>query len=106
MIETNLTLVGVTAVEDKLQDGVPDTLQTLKEDWGSTQPVKVHHGAHEVCVPWNHCKPISKKVAFRAAVYRGIISVTNPMSSATETADIVAPMANFKKHVVSVTLLT
>lgn len=31
MIETNLTLVGVTAVEDKLQDGVPDTLQTLKD---------------------------------------------------------------------------
>lgn len=28
-IETSLHLVGATAVEDKLQDGVPDCLQAL-----------------------------------------------------------------------------
>ena len=30
-IENNLNLVGVTAVEDKLQDGVPDTIKSLRE---------------------------------------------------------------------------
>ena len=29
-IETNLELLGATAVEDKLQDGVPDTLEALR----------------------------------------------------------------------------
>ena len=28
-IETNLYLLGATAVEDKLQDGVPETIATL-----------------------------------------------------------------------------
>ncbi|KAI8801118.1 hypothetical protein BJ742DRAFT_838872, partial [Cladochytrium replicatum] len=31
MIEKNLYLVGATAIEDKLQDGVPDTIHTLAE---------------------------------------------------------------------------
>ncbi|KAI8987868.1 hypothetical protein BDF20DRAFT_813789 [Mycotypha africana] len=31
MIEQNLFLLGATAIEDKLQDGVPDTIQTLQE---------------------------------------------------------------------------
>eukprot|EP00727_Mastigamoeba_balamuthi_P008457 m51a1_g4233 putative probable phospholipid-transporting atpase ia isoform x2 (1527) ;mRNA; r:126100-132652 len=30
-IEKNLTLLGATAIEDKLQDGVPDTIRTLLE---------------------------------------------------------------------------
>ncbi|XP_041060874.1 phospholipid-transporting ATPase IC-like isoform X2 [Carcharodon carcharias] len=30
-IETDLVLVGATAIEDKLQDGVPETIQNLKE---------------------------------------------------------------------------
>lgn len=29
MIETNLTLIGATAVEDKLQDKVPETIADL-----------------------------------------------------------------------------
>lgn len=28
-VEANLELTGVTAIEDKLQDGVPATIQTL-----------------------------------------------------------------------------
>ena len=28
-LETGLTLLGVTAVEDQLQDGVPDTIESL-----------------------------------------------------------------------------
>ncbi|ODV89990.1 hypothetical protein CANCADRAFT_26222 [Tortispora caseinolytica NRRL Y-17796] len=31
MIETNLTLIGGTAIEDRLQDGVPDTIAKLEE---------------------------------------------------------------------------
>ncbi|KAI8981510.1 hypothetical protein BDB01DRAFT_794396 [Pilobolus umbonatus] len=31
IIETNLTLLGATAIEDKLQDGVPETIHTLQE---------------------------------------------------------------------------
>ena len=31
MIEKNLVLLGATAIEDKLQDGVPDTIHTLME---------------------------------------------------------------------------
>lgn len=31
MIEQNMTLVGATAIEDKLQEGVPDTIHTLQE---------------------------------------------------------------------------
>ncbi|KAH6565483.1 hypothetical protein BASA62_007225 [Batrachochytrium salamandrivorans] len=31
MIEKDLTLLGATAIEDKLQDGVPDTIHTLME---------------------------------------------------------------------------
>eukprot|EP00842_Homolaphlyctis_polyrhiza_P000201 jgi/Hompol1/1181/HPOL_004937-RA len=31
LIETNLTLLGATAIEDKLQEGVPDTIHTLME---------------------------------------------------------------------------
>ncbi|KIM63851.1 hypothetical protein SCLCIDRAFT_1213640 [Scleroderma citrinum Foug A] len=30
LIETDLTLLGATAIEDKLQDGVPDTIHTLQ----------------------------------------------------------------------------
>lgn len=30
-IEDNLALLGATAVEDKLQDGVPDTITALRE---------------------------------------------------------------------------
>ena len=30
-IETRLTLVGATAIEDKLQDGVPETIAQLLE---------------------------------------------------------------------------
>ncbi|XP_067872451.1 phospholipid-transporting ATPase IC-like [Heterodontus francisci] len=30
-IETDLVLIGATAIEDKLQDGVPETIQNLKE---------------------------------------------------------------------------
>uniref|UniRef100_UPI00398F553A phospholipid-transporting ATPase IC-like n=1 Tax=Pristiophorus japonicus TaxID=55135 RepID=UPI00398F553A len=30
-IETDLVLIGATAIEDKLQDGVPETIQSLKE---------------------------------------------------------------------------
>ncbi|XP_067824383.1 phospholipid-transporting ATPase IC [Heptranchias perlo] len=30
-IETDLMLIGATAIEDKLQDGVPETIQNLKE---------------------------------------------------------------------------
>ncbi len=29
LIEVNLILVGTTAIEDKLQDGVPDTIASL-----------------------------------------------------------------------------
>jgi phospholipid-transporting ATPase len=29
LIEKNLILLGATAIEDKLQDGVPDTIHTL-----------------------------------------------------------------------------
>ena len=31
LIEKNLTVLGVTGVEDKLQDGVPETIKDLKE---------------------------------------------------------------------------
>jgi len=31
LIETNLFLLGATAIEDKLQDGVPETIQTLQD---------------------------------------------------------------------------
>lgn len=31
LIERNLLLIGATAIEDKLQDGVPDTIHTLQE---------------------------------------------------------------------------
>lgn len=31
MIEKEMFLVGATAIEDKLQDGVPDTIHTLQE---------------------------------------------------------------------------
>ena len=31
MIEQNLFLLGATAIEDKLQDGVPDTIYSLQE---------------------------------------------------------------------------
>ena len=31
MIERDLVLLGATAVEDKLQDGVPDTIYTLQQ---------------------------------------------------------------------------
>ncbi|KAI8065645.1 hypothetical protein BC940DRAFT_303921 [Gongronella butleri] len=31
MIEKDMTLIGATAIEDKLQDGVPDTIHTLHE---------------------------------------------------------------------------
>lgn len=30
LIETDLFLLGATAIEDKLQDGVPDTIHTLQ----------------------------------------------------------------------------
>jgi phospholipid-transporting ATPase len=30
-IEQNLNLLGATAIEDKLQDGVPDTIHTLQQ---------------------------------------------------------------------------
>jgi phospholipid-transporting ATPase len=30
-IEQNLQLLGATAIEDKLQDGVPDTIHTLQQ---------------------------------------------------------------------------
>lgn len=30
MIEKEMTLLGATAIEDKLQDGVPDTIHTLQ----------------------------------------------------------------------------
>jgi phospholipid-transporting ATPase len=31
MIEQNMILLGATAIEDKLQDGVPETIHTLQE---------------------------------------------------------------------------
>jgi phospholipid-transporting ATPase len=31
VIERDLTLLGATAIEDKLQDGVPDTIHTLQQ---------------------------------------------------------------------------
>lgn len=31
VIEQNLLLLGATAIEDKLQDGVPDTIHTLQQ---------------------------------------------------------------------------
>ncbi len=31
IIEQNLVLLGATAIEDKLQDGVPDTIHTLQQ---------------------------------------------------------------------------
>ena len=31
LIEINLELIGSTAIEDKLQDGVPDTIRYLRE---------------------------------------------------------------------------
>lgn len=31
MIEHNMILLGATAIEDKLQDGVPDTIHTLQQ---------------------------------------------------------------------------
>jgi phospholipid-transporting ATPase len=31
MIEQNMVLLGATAIEDKLQDGVPETIHTLQE---------------------------------------------------------------------------
>ncbi|KAJ7548944.1 hypothetical protein O6H91_07G034100 [Diphasiastrum complanatum] len=31
LMETNLELLGVTAIEDKLQEGVPDTIETLRK---------------------------------------------------------------------------
>lgn len=31
VIEQNLQLLGATAVEDKLQDGVPDAIHTLQQ---------------------------------------------------------------------------
>lgn len=31
IIERDMTLLGATAIEDKLQDGVPDTIHTLQE---------------------------------------------------------------------------
>lgn len=30
LIENNLFMLGATAIEDKLQDGVPDTIHTLQ----------------------------------------------------------------------------
>jgi magnesium-transporting ATPase (P-type) len=29
-VEINLRLIGATAIEDKLQDGVPETIQMIK----------------------------------------------------------------------------
>ncbi len=31
MIERDVTILGVTAVEDKLQDGVPETIMAMRE---------------------------------------------------------------------------
>ncbi len=31
VIEQNLQLLGATAIEDKLQEGVPDTIHTLQQ---------------------------------------------------------------------------
>ncbi len=31
LLETNLTLIGATAIEDKLQDQVPETIEKLLE---------------------------------------------------------------------------
>ena len=40
-IEQNLILIGATAIEDKLQDDVPDTIATLaevrKSVWGQRE---------------------------------------------------------------------
>lgn len=30
-VETNLRLIGTTGIEDKLQDGVPETISALRE---------------------------------------------------------------------------
>lgn len=38
LIEKNLFLLGATAIEDKLQDGVPDTIYTLQQ-----AGIKVRH---------------------------------------------------------------
>ena len=31
MIERNITLLGATAVEDRLQEGVPETIEALRD---------------------------------------------------------------------------
>lgn len=42
LIEKDLFLLGATAIEDKLQDGVPDTIHTLQmagiKVWNTVQP--------------------------------------------------------------------
>lgn len=40
-IEQNLQLLGATAIEDKLQDGVPDAIHTLQQ-----AGIKVNYGRH------------------------------------------------------------
>ena len=48
-IETNLTLLGATAVEDRLQEGVPQAIATL-----SAAGIKViTHSASAWSCPWN-----------------------------------------------------
>ena len=46
-IETNLTLLGATAVEDRLQEGVPEAISTLSaagiKVFVSTAPITVIH---------------------------------------------------------------
>jgi magnesium-transporting ATPase (P-type) len=37
-IEKNLEVMGVTAIEDKLQDGVPETLTGLREAGVKVRP--------------------------------------------------------------------
>lgn len=51
LIEKELFLLGATAIEDKLQDGVPDTIHTLQ-----MAGIKVGNQNHLSCLPLNICR--------------------------------------------------
>jgi phospholipid-transporting ATPase len=52
-IEQNLHLLGATAIEDKLQDGVPDTIHTLQQAGIKVSPGRIDFVAvmTYACVP-------------------------------------------------------
>ena len=74
MIERDLVLLGATAVEDKLQDGVPDTIYTLQQAgikiWvltGDRQETAINIGLS--------CRLISESMSLVSRAFSDILSV-------------------------------